>query len=88
VLAWIEQHPDASLHRGGFVGQRMAKVYLKTGRWPELSPPAAGDYVLYHARDGLAPGPNEEIVLRADKLLVTRLLSEPWTPAPVSDPGE
>lgn len=97
LLTWIDQHPDASLWQGGFVGQRMAKVYLHTGRWPHPtadappgspSHPPSGSFLLYHTRDGLAPGSNEEVVLQADKLLITRLKSEPWSPVSVPDPGE
>lgn len=96
-LAWIDRHPEASLWQGGFVGQRMAKVYLHTGRWPHATAdalpgsdrdPPAGAYLLYHTRDGLAPGPNEEVALAADKLLITRLKSGPWSPVRVPDPGE
>jgi 4-amino-4-deoxy-L-arabinose transferase-like glycosyltransferase len=88
VMSWIDTHPGASIHAGGFVGQRMAKVYLQTARWPETTTPRAGSYVLYHTRDGLAPGPNEDVVLQADKLLITRLTTEPWSPVPTPDPGE
>ncbi len=96
-LAWIDEHPDAAVWQGGFVGQRMAKVYLHTGRWPHATTdalpgtdrdPPAGSYLLYHTRDGLAPGPNEQVVLKADKLLITQLKSAPWTPVHTPDPGE
>jgi 4-amino-4-deoxy-L-arabinose transferase-like glycosyltransferase len=97
VLAWIDAHPRAPIYQGGFVGQRMAKIYLHTGKWPaptdgtaggERKEPPAGAYLLYHTRDGLAPGPNEEIVLAADKLVITRLGSGGWAPIVTPDPGE
>lgn len=97
LLAWVDAHPHTPLYRGGFVGQRAARIYLHSGRWPlEAGDPLdrsgagvpAGANLLYHVRDGLAPGPGEVPVFRAGSLIVTRLEQPPWRPAAVRDPGE
>lgn len=86
-----------NLYIGGFSGQRAAVLYLETGLWPvptdpnndgERLQPNPGALIVYHVRDGLAPGSNEEAVFRSGDLTVTRLRELPWEPQDITDPGE
>lgn len=97
VFAWIDAHPGDPIYTGGLVGQRAAKLYLATGRWPRptrdqagrtISEIPVGAYLLYHGRDGWSPGPGESVVMQSGLLTLTRLDAPPWRPAPITDPGE
>jgi len=96
LFAWLGTQ-DAPLFVGGFAPQRSAQVYLATGRWPtptrstagvSLVAPTEGGLILYHRRDGFAPGENETVVFDEGDLSVTRLDAQPWSPHVVPDPGE
>jgi 4-amino-4-deoxy-L-arabinose transferase-like glycosyltransferase len=89
------------LWQGGFSLDRGARIYLRCGRWPRTtrdelgrfvvdrnSGPPEGALLLYHRRDGLAPGPNENEAFRSGDLVVTRLGPGGWRPATVPDTGE
>lgn len=89
--------PLPDVYAGALVGQRAARLYLENGRWPIATfndagelvhSPTAGSLVLYHRRDGRAPGANETVVWTMDDLTLTRLNAEPWVPVPTADPGE
>lgn len=90
----------AELWQGAFGVERGARVYLRYGAWPRPtrdargrfivdreSEPASGATLLYHRRDGLAPGPNETILFEWGGLRVTRLDALPWSPIDTPDPG-
>ncbi|MFM9995021.1 MAG: ArnT family glycosyltransferase [Phycisphaerales bacterium] len=94
-----ELRPD-DFWQGAFAVERGARVYLRYGEWPRPtrdargrfvvdreSEPAAGAVLLYHRRDGLAPGPNESILFESGDLRVTRLQATPWSPSDAPDPG-
>lgn len=79
--------------QGAFGLERGARLYLRYGVWPRTTrdgmgnfivdrhrQPPPGALVLYHARDGLSPGPNEAEVFRAGDVSVTRLDSPGWDP--------
>ncbi|MEX2219779.1 MAG: glycosyltransferase family 39 protein [Phycisphaerales bacterium] len=103
LYAWLRQtehieggFPD--LWQGAFGGHHGARLYLEFGRWPHptrnrwnrfIADPPSGVLLIYHRRDGLAPGPTERILWRSsdDELTVTRL-DGPWTPEGAPDPGE
>ncbi len=85
------------VYAGALDGQRAARLYLDTGRWPVMpinargdlvNEPSSGSLILYHRRDGRAPGPGEETVWQLDDLTLTRLVQPPWRPVTVADPGE
>ncbi len=89
------------LWQGGFSLDRGARVYLRYGFWArttrdelarsvvdrDLEPPE-GAFLLYHQRDGLAPGPNETETFRSGDLVVTRLGTGGWRPVTLRDGGE
>lgn len=85
--------PLPELWQGAFGLERGARLYLRYGVWPRTtrdgmgrfivdpaSGPPAGALILYHARDGLARGPNETIQFATGDLCVTRLDTPGWTP--------
>ncbi len=89
------------LWQGGFALDRRARVYLRYGLWPRITrnergefvvdrsaAPAAGALLLYHRRDGLAPGRNETAEFTSGDLRVTRLGEGGWQPVPTPDPGD
>ncbi len=97
LYAWIRVEGSPTIYAGGLAPQRSAQVYLATGAWPaptrtvageRIADPPAGAFVLYHRRDGLAPGRNETVVFSEGDLIVTRLNDGAWAPMPMSDPGE
>ena len=96
LFAWLGTQ-DAPVFVGGFAPQRSAQVFLATGTWPTptrtvagmtIADPSPGSLILYHRRDGLAPGENETVVFAEGDLSVTRLDAQPWSPRVVADPGE
>ena len=85
------------LYAGALDGQRAGRLYLTRGQWPIapfdldgrlVHPPPAGAILLYHRRDGRAPGPTERVLWTRDDLTLTRLEREPWQPVATPDPGE
>lgn len=84
------------LWQGAFQPLRGARLYLEFGWWPRttrdrwgnvLERPGPGSLVIYHRRDGLAPGERETVVFAEGDLKVTSLQGE-WKPIEVPDPGE
>lgn len=97
LFTWLREQGSPDVHAGGFAPQRSAQVFLGTGRWPTplratngrtLLDPPAGSLIIYHRRDGLAPGESEIVEFSSGDLIVTRLVLPPWTPAIIADPGE
>jgi 4-amino-4-deoxy-L-arabinose transferase-like glycosyltransferase len=97
LAAWLAEDPSRELRVGALAPQRGAQVFLDTGRWPAptrdaagrvIAAPGAGALLIYHRRDGWAPGEHETVAFELDDLVVTRLEREPWTPRAVADPGE
>jgi 4-amino-4-deoxy-L-arabinose transferase-like glycosyltransferase len=97
LFAWLHETGTADLYQGAAGGPTGARIYLQTGRWPIptqdrqkhiTSPPPAGAALLYHRRDGYAPGPGEAVIFHEGDLTVTRLERDTWTPVPTPDPGE
>ncbi len=97
LYAWLLEQGSPPVFAGGFAPQRSAQVFLGTGAWPiptrtvggqSLAKPLAGSLIIYHRRDGLAPGPAESIVFSAGDLSVTRLDAEVWMPILSPDTGE
>lgn len=101
LFAWLREHGEPELWQGAFAGDRGARLYLEFTRWPittrnrwgefvvdlEREPPA-GALIVYHHRDGLAPGEGEEILWTMRGLTLTQLREPPWSPVEVPDPGE
>lgn len=100
LFGWIrEQGLDQSpeqVWQGAFSGAHGARVYLEFGWWPRttrnrwgelVATPPEGSVILYHRRDGWAPGPTETPLASMGDLTVTRL-NGPWQPARAHDPGE
>jgi 4-amino-4-deoxy-L-arabinose transferase-like glycosyltransferase len=96
LFAHLRQNHITDVWQGAFSGARAARLYLEFGQWPHptrddagnlLATPPVGAAIVYHARDGLRPGPNERTLFASGDLTLTRLESAPWTPAPAPDPG-
>lgn len=81
------------LWQGALSIERGARLYLRYGVWPRttrnrmgeflvdrVSSPPPGALLIYHGRDGLTPGANEEPVFSTGDLLVTRLGPGGWNP--------
>lgn len=97
LFTWLRARGESEVYSGGFAPQRSAQVFLATGSWPRplrsigevrFNDPAPGALILYHRRDGLAPGDTESTVFSSGDLFVTRLDRTPWNPVAVADPGE
>lgn len=97
LFEWMRSTHTTDLYQGSALGPTGARVYLETGRWPIptqdrqkriTTPPPAGASILYHRRDGYAPGPHETVLFHEGDLTVTRLDESPWSPVPTPDPGE
>jgi 4-amino-4-deoxy-L-arabinose transferase-like glycosyltransferase len=99
--AWLDGHGDPVLWQGALDPGRGARLYLTRGRWPMttrdrtkavVAEPPAGALLIYHRRDGLTPGDNEQVVFQSGDLRVTRLGtgggSGGGSPISISDPGE
>ena len=100
MFEWLRDRGEPQVWQGAFMGDRGARLYLEFERWPittrnrwgefvvdRMHEPPAGALLMYHRRDGLAPGPNEDVVWTMRDLTVTRLISPPWSPIEVPDPG-
>lgn len=98
-LAWHDQSGSPVLYQGAFTGPKGARLYLHSGRWPVTTrdvrghrldgvEPPVGALLVYHRRDGLAPGPGEVVVASFGDITITRLDEEPWRPVDFPDPGE
>jgi hypothetical protein len=83
--------------QGAFDGPSGARLYLHNGRWPVQTQDRANNIVtqpprhallIYHRRDGHAPGRGETVLFTHSDLTVTRLDKAPWQPIPTPDPGE
>lgn len=92
---------DGGLWQGAFALERSARLYLRYGVWPRPTrdglgrflvdrsfEPPPGALLLYHRRDGFAPGAGEAVVFKSGDLVVTRLEHGPWSPIEAPDPGE
>lgn len=92
---------EDDLWQGAFALERSARLYLRSGVWPRPTrdglgrfivdrsfEPPAGAFLLYHRRDGLAPGAGETPGFTSGDLSVTRLEHPPWSPVHAPDPGE
>jgi len=99
LFAWLDEQglEEGDLWQGAFQGSRGARLYLRYGWWPVttrnrwdefVAEPPEGALLVYHRRDGLAPGINEEVVYQGGDLGVTRLGPGGWRPVEVDDPGE
>jgi 4-amino-4-deoxy-L-arabinose transferase-like glycosyltransferase len=97
LFTWLNSKSAEQLYAGGFAPQRSAQIYLAVGRWPIPTRSAAGDrlndppaeaLILYHRRDGLAPGVGESVQFTRGELTVTRLDTAPWSPILAPDKGE
>jgi hypothetical protein len=97
LFEWMRANKVEELWQGSFSGPSGARVYLEFGWWPRqtqdrkleiVERPAAGALIVYHRRDGYAPGPGEETVFHEGDLTVTRLGSAGWKPLRVADPGD
>lgn len=97
LFDWIRRERITALWGGALQGPRAARLYLHLGWWPDathnrwgdlLADPQPGDLVLYHDRDGRAPGEGESVVFTSGRLTVTSLTDGPWSPRAIPDPGE
>lgn len=97
LYAWLDEQGSSDIYAGAFAPQRGAQLFLNTGVWPiptrtiagePLTAPVVGGFIVYHRRDGLAPGAGEALVFSDGDLLVSRLDVQPWSPVPTPDPGE
>lgn len=97
LFEWMEKNDARTLWQGGFSGPSGSRLYLRFGEWPIqtqdrkkniMTRPPRGALLVYHRRDGYAPGPAEEVVFAHGDLTVTRLLGEDWSPMRTPDPGE
>ena len=99
LFAWMEDEAVSQdeLWQGGFIGTRGARVYLETGWWPNTThnrlgeiivQPPEGALIIYHRRDGLAPGNTETVRFSAGDLTVSHLGQGGWRPIQIADPGE
>lgn len=99
LFAWMEAQDvnRGDLWQGGFIGTRGARVYLETGWWPNTTrnrwgevivQPPHGAMMIYHRRDGLAPGQNEAILFSSGDLTVAQLGEGGWNPLEIADPGD
>ncbi len=92
--------PPPEMWQGALALERRARLYLRYGTWPRTTRdelgrfvvdwerlPPPGALLLYHRRDGLAPGPNETEVFVSGDLRITRLGEGGWHPAATPDPG-
>jgi 4-amino-4-deoxy-L-arabinose transferase-like glycosyltransferase len=108
--AWMADRAAADGHvpalwQGAIGGAQGARIYLTCGAWPLTTRdrhgaivrrPPEGSLIVYHARGGASPGPNESPVFastpdapgRPPDLRVTRLERGQWEPVPAPDPGE
>lgn len=96
LLEFLDTLPNEAVWQGGFNPARGARLYLERGAWPvptrdrwgnTVAEPPEGALLIYHRRDGLAPGTNERPVFKADDLTLTRLGPGGWRPIEVEDPG-
>jgi 4-amino-4-deoxy-L-arabinose transferase-like glycosyltransferase len=97
LYAWLDASGDPELWQGGLQRSRGARLYVQRGRWPQttrdrwnalVATPPEGALLLYHRRDGFAPGANEATLFETRDLRVTRLGPGGWSPVEVPDPGE
>ncbi len=90
----------AELWQGALGVERGARLYIRYGQWPRTtrnrlgefvidreSQPPPGAWIIYHARDGLAPGANESTLFESGHVKVTRLGDGGWSPIEAPDPG-
>lgn len=86
--------------QGALSIERGARLYLRYGTWPRttrnrmgeflvdrVANPPEGALLIYHERDGLTPGDNEEPMFAAGDLVVTRLGPGGWRPGGLDTPG-
>lgn len=97
LFDWLRANGVDRLWEGSLQGPRAARVYLELGWWPRathdrwgerVGDPARGELILYHDRDGRAPGEGEVRVFESGRLAVTRLEADEWRPVAMADPGE
>lgn len=101
LFDWLDDHGRPELWQGAFHGDRGARLYLEFERWPittrnrwgefiidRATEPPSDALIIYHRRDGLAPGHGEEVLWTVRELTVTRLTEPPWSPIETPDPGE
>lgn len=96
VFAYLDSLANEPVWQGGFSPARGARLYLERGAWPvptrdrwgnTIAEPTEGALVIYHRRDGLVPGTNEQPVFTFDDITLTRLGPGGWRPVEVDDPG-
>lgn len=99
LFEWLQAEGVEDLWQGGFDGARSARLYLESGQWPRATQdptgrivhqPPARARIIYHWRDGLAPGSDERIIFESEAaiLRITELERTPWDPRDIDDPGE
>lgn len=90
---WPALGDGGTVWAGGWAQERAARVYHAFGvwarptrsRWGTLlidprTQPEIGDLVLYHARDGLGPGPTERVVFDRGDVTIARVEQRGWQP--------
>ncbi|MCW5776094.1 MAG: glycosyltransferase family 39 protein, partial [Phycisphaeraceae bacterium] len=89
LFAFLDTLPGEPVWQGAFNPARGARLYLERGAWPTptrdrwgntVADPPEGALLIYHRRDGLAPGANERTVFTIDDLTLTRLGKNGWHP--------
>ncbi len=90
MLAYLRSQGNPELWQGAMIGHRGSRIYLESGRWPIttrdrwgefVATPPGGSLIVYHAHDGLRPGPRERIEFQDGLLTITRLDNgATWSP--------
>lgn len=90
LFAFLESRGNPEIWQGAMIGHRGSRIYLETGKWPVttqdrwgtfVATPPGGALIVYHAHDGLRPGPHERVEFQSGALTITRLEEHAtWTP--------
>lgn len=85
----LDDTGSAQIYIAGYDDETASYLYLTRGSWPtmthnprgeRLNPPTRGDWIVYHERGGLDPGPGERTTVVSDSLRMSRLDAETWEP--------
>lgn len=96
LFSALEALGDPPVHLAGYDTETASLLYLVRGRWPTqtrtrwgepLHTPRRGEYVVYHTRSGLSPGPGEVVELHVREVTLSRLEGDAWRPMEGATPG-
>ena len=96
LFEYLDSNNIHDVWQGAASGPTGSRLYLERREWPLptqdrakniTAQPPLGAILLYHRRDGYAPGPTEQVLFHEGDLTLTRL-DGPWRPVRSEDPGE